>query len=79
MIRPLSQTTGRDPRLDPRPGDVVVRQLKKVVAFREVRSRDGERVHYSPSHRPWVFADGVHLSGWAAWCKGALVISRAED
>jgi len=36
---PVVEVVGRDPRIDPKPGDVIGKQLKKKVAFREVYGR----------------------------------------
>lgn len=71
---------GRDPRVDPIPGDIVARQMKKGIAFREVTARSGRRVRYSweGATNGMRWADGLHVSGWSTWCRKAVVIRREQ-
>jgi len=66
----------RDPRTDPRPGDVVAKQLRRGLAYRQVVGREGNRVKYYANNRAWVEGDGCHLLNWIAWAEDAQVIQR---
>ena len=69
----------RDPRQDPQKGDVIAKQLKRGVALREVRERNGRRVVFSVSHLPWTQGGGVDLVSWVAWAKDSVVVSVAGE
>ena len=68
----------RDPRIDPRKGDVV---RKGYLPTRHVNGFDADdNVCYSP------FANGIQfcsracsLTAWRSWAKGAEVVRRGED
>ena len=73
--------SARDPRVDPRPGDVV----RKKHRFRTVVSRgdafsngDGLKVIYeTPGGRSEVLRETTLLLYWQSWCRGAEVVSVA--
>ena len=73
------KTGERDPRLDPRPGDIVAKQTRKGVAFREVTTRSGDRVSYTwaGATRP-PLTPLSRIASWQRWCREAEVITKGE-
>jgi hypothetical protein len=62
----------RDPRIDPRQGDVVAKDGQRNVPIRRlVAGRDGNQVFYRSAENGVVKA--CWLSTWMDWCYGAEV------
>lgn len=81
MFQQIEIATGdRDPRMDPRPGDIVAKQMKKGIAIRRVTTRSGDRVSYTwaGATRPPLTPRSL-VSSWSLWCRGAVVVSKGEE
>lgn len=63
---------GRDPRLDPKPGDRVKKVGSRREIIREVRRVDGGMVQYVADGESVV----CRLSTWLNWCAKAQVLER---
>ena len=67
----------RDPRLDPRPGDVV----RKGRISRFVLERDGNRIDYAKrvgGVSRFSGSFGCWITTWQDWTRGATVLHVAE-
>lgn len=67
----------RDPRTDPRPGDVLKRFLSGSSGSwieRRVRDLAYGGVHYCEDFDTWC-----SLADWCEWSANATIVRRAED
>lgn len=66
----------RDPRTDPRPGDVFARNYPSKRYVRHVTAVDGFHVHYFNG----IGRDMIAFrASWNAWVKTATVVKRGPD
>lgn len=73
--------SGRDPRVDPKVGDVLrTARITRLVQSRQITSRDPShgvlrvaKAPYNPNH-----GDYMRFTDWVRWAKKAEVIHAAE-
>ncbi len=72
----------RDPRIEPRPGDEISRDIKRAlqgVILREVERSHGGFVAYFADNgyqKRWKI---IPLEDWRRWSSTAVVIKRGDD
>ena len=75
-------TSDRDPRIDPKPGDAISRHIPQAlngIILREVERAHGGFVGFYSDNgnvRKWSI---IHLAAWRDWAKKAEVVEYAAD
>ena len=65
----------RDPRMDPSPGDVIVRETCNSITRRVVYNVRGTTIIY----RRGEYQGNVCLATWRSWARNAEVVRRSEN
>lgn len=77
---PDTPTEPRDPRRDPRPGDVLATRIRHRRVLSVGRDRNGVVVRFaSPGTFPPGYAIPYTLAGWRRWARNAVVVYYAPD
>lgn len=73
--------SNRDPRVDPRPGDVISREIptaKQGVIIRDVHRAHGLFVHFSQDNGFTSRPRWTNIYDWKRWAKKAEVLEVSE-
>lgn len=75
MQQQSQNSTKRDPRIDPKAGDVLEKMGKRLLFVRRVRRIYGVEVYYQDGNQQVCVC---FLKAWRRWAKNAEVIHVGE-